>query len=153
MLVNAFPLLRKEESMKKPLALAGLSAFMLIGAAYPDMPQHSYAGDAVVAQDHAVAPVRYRPCRGRNDDRCIQLYERGVRAAYAAWLREREPARVRMASGGPHEPANRHERRGYRRDRDHRDHDSHRGHRRHDRMAHGDTRCPPPEAHHRGELG
>ena len=128
--------------MKKPLALAGLSAFMLIGAAYPDLPQLAYAGIAVIGQDHAVAPVRYRPCRGRNDDRCIQLYERGVRAAYAEWLGEREPrrARVHMASADGHHRA------------DHRAHPGHRGHRmhgRHDRRMH-DVRCPQPE---RGELG
>ena len=128
--------------MKKPLALAGLSAFMLIGAAYPDPAQLSYAGTAVVGQDHGVAPVRYRPCRGRNDDRCIQLSERGVRAAYAEWLGEREPgrARVQMASADGRHGA------------DHRAHRDHRGHRMHgrqDRRTH-DVRCPQPE---RGELG
>ena len=36
--------------MKKPLALAGLAAFMLIGAAHPDLAAPSY-GDAAVAAD------------------------------------------------------------------------------------------------------
>ena len=137
--------------MKKPLALAGLAAFTLIGAAHPDLNASSY-GDAVAVavDDEAVAPVRYRPCRGRNDDRCIQLYERGVRAAYAEWLRAHAPRRARMAAADAHHPGDRQDRRGYREHRRHRDHHAHRGH---GRMAHGDTRCPPPEPHHRGELG
>ncbi|WP_166036674.1 hypothetical protein [Sphingosinicella sp. YJ22] len=37
---------------------------------------------------------------GPGDDRCIQLYEPGVRGAYAQWSAGRE----RMAMGGPYEP-------------------------------------------------
>ena len=74
--------------MKKPLALAGLSLFVLVGAAYPDAPQLHYAA-AVMAGSTEVSGPTYRPCRrGPGDDRCIQLYERGVRTAYAAWLRD-----------------------------------------------------------------
>ena len=136
--------------MKKPLALAGLAAFMLIGAAHPNLTALSHGDTAVVGDDDAIAPLRYRPCRGRADDRCIQLYERGVRAAYAEWLREREPRRARMAAADAHPPRDYPDRRAYREHRRHRDQDAHRGH---GRMAHGDTRCPPPEPHHRGELG
>jgi len=39
----------------------------------------------------AEAPqATYRPCQpGPGDDRCIQLYERGVRSAYAGWQQRR----------------------------------------------------------------
>jgi len=89
--------------MKKPLALAGLSLFVLIGAAYPDAPQLHY-GAAVMAGTAEVTGPTYRPCRrDRRDDRCIQLYERGVRAAYAQWLNERGMGgpEVRTASDEP----------------------------------------------------
>jgi len=40
-------------------------------------------------------------CRpGRGDDRCIQLYERGVRAAFAQW----SAGRSQVGMGGPEEP-------------------------------------------------
>jgi len=74
--------------MKKPLMLAGLSLFVLIGAAYPEPPKLNYAV-AVMAGTTEVTGPTYRPCRrDRRDDRCIQLYERGVRTAYAEWLRD-----------------------------------------------------------------
>jgi hypothetical protein len=80
---------QKGDAMKKPLVLAGLSAFVLIGAAYPEAPKLNYAA-AVMAGTSEVTGPTYRPCRrDRRDDRCIQLYERGVRTAYAEWLRDR----------------------------------------------------------------
>jgi hypothetical protein len=83
-----------------PIVLAG--PLVLIGAAYPDekMDYHAAAGPAPAA-----VATGYRPCRpGPGDDRCIQLYERGVRASYARWMRGREvePARNEIAAvGGP----------------------------------------------------
>ncbi len=91
--------------MKKPLILAASALFVLIGAAYPQGPKLAYADS--VASDGDTAPVRYRPCRrGRGDDRCIQLYERGVRLAYARWLRGKDDSEpeTRLAQGGPYEP-------------------------------------------------
>lgn len=89
------------------LAVLALSApLLLIGAAYPK----SQKDEAVVADgpDYvAEAPVTWRPCRpGPGDDRCIQLYERGVRPAYARWLRDRDirAPRTQVAMGGPDEP-------------------------------------------------
>ena len=107
--------------MNKMLALAIAAPAMLIGAAYPDRPATMAAAPGAAPLDPP-APVTYRPCRpGRGDDRCIQLYERGVRASYARWLREHgvpataartevaqaaPPRRAQVAAvGGPVEPA------------------------------------------------
>jgi hypothetical protein len=128
-----------ETSMKRVLILAGMSAFVLIGAAYPDAPKLAY-GAAVMAGTADVTGPTYRPCRrDRRDDRCIQLYERGVRASYAAWLRE-------QGMGGPdadYADAPRRERhvRRYRDDRQ-----AHHPDR--NRYALTDTRCLEPAAHH-----
>lgn len=73
--------------MKKPLVLAALAGMVLVGAAHPDM--HGSGRDRDVASSDG--GQRYRPCRGRRDDRCIQLYERGVSARYARWLRDGDP--------------------------------------------------------------
>jgi hypothetical protein len=79
---------------------------LLIGAAYPKADKVDPA-EAMFAP--TAGPLTYRPCRpGPGDDRCIQLYERGVRAAYARWQRERgpEPRRREVAAvGGPLEDA------------------------------------------------
>ncbi len=115
--------------MKKPLVLASLSAFVLIGAAYPEAPKLNYAA-AVMAGTAEVTGPTYRPCRrDRRDDRCIQLYERGVRTAYAEWLRDR-------GMGGPDvDVADRRERR-----------DQVRRHRR-ERHAMASVRCVDSSAH------
>lgn len=73
--------------MKKPLALAALSGLILVGAAYPAADRLGYDRDVASAD----GGQRYRPCRSRHDDRCIQLYERGVSTRYARWLRDGDP--------------------------------------------------------------
>lgn len=89
--------------MKKVLALAFTAPLLLIGAALPDT-----AADLATAPAQATAaPARYQPCRpGPGDDRCIQLYERGVRASYARWLRDNDATgrATQVAMGGPVEP-------------------------------------------------
>jgi hypothetical protein len=81
-----------------PIVLAG--PLVLIGAAYPEQK-----ADYPAAVEPTPVADSYRPCRpGPGDDRCIQLYERGVRASYARWMRGRagEPARTEVAAvGGP----------------------------------------------------
>lgn len=74
--------------MKKPLVLAVLSGLILVGAAYPDGGRLDYDDRGLTSADDDDGPRTYRPCRSRRDDNCIQLYERGVRAAYARWLRD-----------------------------------------------------------------
>ena len=92
--------------MKKISALAICAPLILIGAAYPDDKERGYAA---ALPDAVAGPVTYRPCRpGAGDDRCIQLYERGVRASYARWLRQHGVGDERTqvaAVGGPDEPA------------------------------------------------
>jgi hypothetical protein len=63
--------------MARFLVLAASAPLLLIGAAYPgDKPGAMPADDRDYVEE---APVTYRPCRpGAGDDRCIQLYERGV---------------------------------------------------------------------------
>jgi hypothetical protein len=86
--------------MKKPAILAALSAFALIGAAYPAAPRLDYVIDLDGGGRATAAPATsWRPCRrDRRDDRCIQLYERGVRHAYAEWRRDHGVAVTRMAA-------------------------------------------------------
>ena len=79
--------------MKKQIALAASCLFLVVGAAYPDAPKRMEAADIT---DTDAAPTAYRACRpGPGDDRCIQLYERGMRAAYARWHNDHAPAPVR----------------------------------------------------------
>lgn len=73
--------------MKKPLVLAMLSGLILVGAAYPDVQRSGHGRHA----ESTEGGQPYRPCRSRRDDNCIQLYERGVRAAYARWVRDGDP--------------------------------------------------------------
>src|SRR5687768_1260211 len=89
--------------MKRVLVLAFAAPLVLIGAAYPEAAKLAAGPET----EQTSAPTTYRPCRpGPGDDRCIQLYERGVRAAYARWLRDRGPAPTQVAAvGGPVEPA------------------------------------------------
>lgn len=83
--------------MKKPLVLALLSGFVLVGAAYPEAPTPTgvSTGQAPVAT--------YRACRrgDPSDDRCIQLYERGVRASYARWQAAHGGERTEVAAAEP----------------------------------------------------
>jgi hypothetical protein len=124
----------------KMLALAVSAPLLLIGAAYPEAPR---SGDPAALPEKATqaAPVTYRPCRpGPGDDRCIQLYERGVRASYAGWLRQHGEggAPVEVAMGGPVEE-NAQRARSHRRPRQHAHSDAHGPHR--------EMRCSEAPAH------
>jgi hypothetical protein len=97
----------------KLLAIAISAPLLLIGAADPETSKPDGAGP-LPAQEAMAAPVTYRPCRpGPGDDRCIQLYERGVRASYARWLDQRGvgDAPTQVAMGGPAEESARSPRR------------------------------------------
>lgn len=122
--------------MTKLVALTLAAPAILIGAAYPEKAELAPAGP--VAAEQAAAAVTYRPCRpGAGDDRCIQLYERGVRASYARWLRDRgvaEPRTQVAAVGGPAERSAPSPRHGA----DHAAADDHRCHEASDR--HGEAR-------------
>ena len=115
--------------MNRLLVLALGAPMILIGAAYPEKIKNIDAHPAPPLEQEAART--YPPCRpGAGDDRCIQLYERGVRAAYARWQREHGDAQAsRVAMGGPME-----------------DEDAARPRRRH-YAAHRPDRCADP--HHR----
>lgn len=50
----------------------------------------------------ATPQANYRPCSpGPGDDNCIQLYEPGVRASYAAWQARPLPGAEQTGMGGP----------------------------------------------------
>lgn len=56
------------------------------------------------AASAAAVTTNYRACApGPGDDSCIQLYEPGVREAYAAW--QANGGAQQLAMGGPDEPA------------------------------------------------
>ncbi len=115
--------------MRKMLVIAFAAPLLMIGATDPQLSKKPEAAES----DTATASA-YRPCRpGPGDDRCIQLYERGVRASYANWQRQRrgDQSATQVAMGGPDE-----------------------GHRTHRRRAHRrhDHRCSDPVSH-AGERG
>jgi hypothetical protein len=87
------------------VVLAVAAPLLLIGAAYPEGDKPEIIPDEPLPA-MTEGPTTYRPCRpGPGDDRCIQLYERGVRAADARWLRARgDEPRTEVAMGGPDEP-------------------------------------------------
>ena len=99
--------------MRKSLIVAASALVFAVGAAadksYPRLDYDFDMLDAVGGPYEEVAQpaprATYRPCRpGPGDDRCIQLYERGVRLAYARWLSEgAEPGKplAETAVGGP----------------------------------------------------
>ena len=78
--------------MKASILFAVFAGLTLVSAAPP--------GSKAITTADAVAG--YPPCSATVTDRCIQLYERGVRAAKAA---PAKPAAVKPAQGGPYESA------------------------------------------------
>jgi hypothetical protein len=97
--------------MARLLLIVASAPLLLIGATYPGDKPDPMSDDGAYMDE---AAITYPPCRpGPGDDRCIQLYERGVRGAYASWLREHEGEgeRSEVAMGGPMEPIAHHPRR------------------------------------------
>jgi hypothetical protein len=85
--------------MKKSLIVVSAALLLGIGAAGTERLRYDSSvfasGDRVSGGRHGVDD--YPPCvRGVREDRCIQLYERGVRRSYAEW-RARHGVRGRAA--------------------------------------------------------
>lgn len=81
--------------MRSLLVFAAVTGLALVSAA---PPQHAGSGESR-------AMGGYPPCSRTVTDRCIQLYERGVRtAANLAANRRLGPLRYDIAQGGPYEP-------------------------------------------------
>jgi hypothetical protein len=123
--------------MARFLLIVASAPLLLVGATYPGDKPDPMSDERAYMDE---APVTYRPCRpGPGDDRCIQLYERGVRAAYASWLRDHDVQgeRSEVAMGGPMEPVAHHPRRHHDSSADRRRHHDSRadGRRHHDQHA------------------
>lgn len=78
--------------MKKSLVVIASALLLAVGAAGTQRLRYDatvFANAERVSQEtgRRAAQVEYPPCvRGVREDRCIQLYERGVRRSYARWL-------------------------------------------------------------------
>ena len=93
--------------MKKSLLVAASALLFSVGAANIGDPKLEYHEDLIAGmvdwEDLEPRPARgnYPACRRhRSDDRCIQLYERGVRESLAQWKFGADA----QAMGGPFEP-------------------------------------------------
>ena len=78
--------------MKKRLLIAASALIFAVGAADKVAPELDFDEEVIAGMvdwedlEPRLATRNYPACRpGRGDDRCIQLYERGVRAALAEW--------------------------------------------------------------------
>lgn len=90
--------------MNKSLVVIASALLLAVGAAGTQRLRYDatvFAGAEQVssAVGRRAAQVEYPPCvRGVREDRCIQLYERGVRRSYARWLAAHG---VRQAAAAP----------------------------------------------------
>ncbi|WP_114951805.1 hypothetical protein [Sphingosinicella terrae] len=87
----------------------GTTDAMQTGVGGPADPDGNLAGADLTSRP---AAQNYPPCEpGPGDDRCIQLYERGVRAQLASWNSATgglADGAVTTAMGGPYEPIQHH---------------------------------------------
>jgi hypothetical protein len=91
--------------MRKSLAIIA-SALLLAVAATATHDRLRYDStvfaDAEVTGGGRAERVEYPPCiRGVREDRCIQLYERGVRRSYQRWLAAHGRGQQQSAAAGP----------------------------------------------------
>ncbi len=85
--------------MKKLAVFTAIAGLTLVSAAPPSHWSRSADGDEWTGRG-------YPPCSRTVTDRCIQLYERGVRTRANLALNERLGMGGRVAAmGGPYEPA------------------------------------------------
>jgi hypothetical protein len=75
--------------LRKSLAIIASALLLAVAAASHDRLRYdsSVFADAAVAGAEQAKRVEYPPCKkGVREDRCIQLYERGVKRSYQRWL-------------------------------------------------------------------
>lgn len=76
--------------MRKSLVFSAVALLLAVGAASTDRLRYDssvFSGRGELTQTRPKVVREYPPCiEGVREDRCIQLYERGVRRAYARWL-------------------------------------------------------------------
>ena len=78
--------------MRKSLILGVVSLLLAVGAASTHRLRYDssvFTGRGELTQTRQRVVREYPPCiKGVREDRCIQLYERGMRRAYDRWLSE-----------------------------------------------------------------
>lgn len=76
--------------MRKSLILLASALLIAVGAAGTHRLRYDttvFTGRGELTQTRPRVVREYPPCiKGEREDRCIQLYERGMRRAYARWL-------------------------------------------------------------------
>ncbi len=90
--------------MRKSLAIIASALLLAVAAATHDRLRYdsSVFADAAVAGVERAKRVEYPPCKkGVREDRCIQLYERGVKRSYSRWLAAHGRGAETAAAQGP----------------------------------------------------
>jgi hypothetical protein len=91
--------------MKKSLIIIASALVLAVGAA--STGRLRYDSTVFADSDQSVGGARttrleYPPCiKGVREDRCIQLYERGVRRSYQRWLAANGRPAAQTAAAGP----------------------------------------------------
>ena len=91
--------------MRKSLIIIASALVLAVGAATTERLRYDSTVFAE-ARGPTAGPravrVEYPPCvRGVREDRCIQLYERGVRRSYQRWLAAHGRSGAQVAASGP----------------------------------------------------
>ncbi|HEY0115779.1 MAG TPA: hypothetical protein VGB54_08665 [Allosphingosinicella sp.] len=92
--------------MKKSLIIIASALLLAVGAASHHRLRYDssvFTGSGEATGGARVTRVEYPPCiKGVREDRCIQLYERGVRRSYDRWLARHGRSRSeQVAARGP----------------------------------------------------
>jgi hypothetical protein len=90
--------------LRKSLAIIASALLLAVAAATHDPLRYDSRvfADAAVAGAERAMRVEYPPCKkGVREDRCIQLYERGVKRNYQRWLTSHGRGATQAAAEGP----------------------------------------------------
>jgi len=90
--------------LRKSLAIIASALLLAVAAATQDRLTYdsSVFAEAAVAGAERAKRVEYPPCKkGVREDRCIQLYERGVKRNYQRWLASHGRGAAQAAAEGP----------------------------------------------------
>lgn len=102
MSINHYPL--AEAQLRKSLAIIASALLLAVAAATHDRLRYDSTvfADAAVAGAERAMRIEYPPCKkGVREDRCIQLYERGVKRSYQKWLTSHGRGGTQAAADGP----------------------------------------------------
>lgn len=95
----------ERQAVKKSLIIIASALLLAVGAASHHRLRYDstvFAGSGDVSGGPRAVRVEYPPCvKGVREDRCIQLYERGVRRSYQRWLAAHGRGGERVAARGP----------------------------------------------------